>query len=26
MFRFKKWQVMNNDIKLEIWDTYSFSL
>ena len=24
MFRFKKWQVMNNDIKLEIWDTYSF--
>lgn len=26
MFRFKKWQVMNNEIKLEIWDTYSFSL
>lgn len=26
MFRFKKWQVMKNDIKLEIWDTYSFSL
>jgi hypothetical protein len=24
MFRFKKWEIMNNNIKLEIWDTYSF--
>lgn len=24
IFKFKKWQVIANDIKLEIWDTYSF--
>lgn len=23
-FQFKKWQIMNNSIKLEIWNTYSF--
>lgn len=24
VFKFKKWEVMNRNIKLEIWDTYSF--
>jgi hypothetical protein len=25
MFRFKKWEIIDNNIKLEIWDTYSYS-
>jgi hypothetical protein len=24
MFRFKKWEIINDNITLEIWDTYSY--